>query len=163
MTETARHADYVLPAASQFEKWEATFFNLEFPDNGFQLRAPLLPALEGTLPEPEIHRRLVRALGALDDDDLAPLRAAAAEGRAAYADAFLTAMIEKPHLSRLAPIVLLETLGPSLPEGAESTAAIWGLAQTTALTYPESVRRAGYESGDDLFDAILANPSGVIF
>ncbi|MDF5946828.1 molybdopterin-dependent oxidoreductase [Pseudomonas aeruginosa] len=31
MTETARHADYVLPAASQFEKAEATFFNLEFP------------------------------------------------------------------------------------------------------------------------------------
>ena len=31
MTETARNADYVLPAASQYEKWEATFFNLEFP------------------------------------------------------------------------------------------------------------------------------------
>ena len=31
MTETARHADYVLPASSQFEKWEATFFTLEFP------------------------------------------------------------------------------------------------------------------------------------
>ncbi|MBN0231501.1 molybdopterin-dependent oxidoreductase, partial [Pseudomonas aeruginosa] len=26
MTETARHADYVLPAASQLEKAEATFF-----------------------------------------------------------------------------------------------------------------------------------------
>ncbi len=31
MTETARHAHYVLPAASQFEKAEATFFNFEFP------------------------------------------------------------------------------------------------------------------------------------
>ena len=31
MTETARCADYVLPAASQYEKWEATFFNFEFP------------------------------------------------------------------------------------------------------------------------------------
>jgi len=163
MTETARHADYVLPAASQFEKWEATFFNLEFPDNGFQLRAPLLPPLEGTLPEPEIHRRLVRALGALDDDDLAPLHAAAAQGRQAYADAFLTAMIDKPHLSRLAPVVLYETLGPTLPEGAAATAAIWGLAQTTALTYPASIQRAGYQSGDDLFDAIMASPSGVIF
>ena len=78
----------MLPAPSQFEKWEATFFNLEFPQNVFQLRAPLLEPLPGTLPEPEIHRRLVRALGALTDDDLAPLRAAAAQGRAAFADAF---------------------------------------------------------------------------
>ena len=62
MTETARHADYVLPAASQFEKWEATFFNLEFPRNTFHLRAPLLEPLPGTLPEPEIHARLMRAL-----------------------------------------------------------------------------------------------------
>ena len=38
MTETARLAHYVLPAASQFEKPEATFFNFEFPHNGFQLR-----------------------------------------------------------------------------------------------------------------------------
>ena len=31
MTETARLADYVLPAASQFEKWEATFFTPRVP------------------------------------------------------------------------------------------------------------------------------------
>ena len=31
MTETARLADYVLPSPSQFEKWEASFFCLEFP------------------------------------------------------------------------------------------------------------------------------------
>ena len=90
LTETARHAHYVLPAASQFEKWEATFFNLEFPQNVFQLRAPLFDPLPGTLAEPEIHRRLVRAVGALDDDLLAPLHAAAAQGRAAYAEAFMT-------------------------------------------------------------------------
>ncbi len=41
MTETARLAHYVLPAATQFEKWECTGFNLEFPDNAFQLRHPL--------------------------------------------------------------------------------------------------------------------------
>ncbi|MBV9320711.1 MAG: molybdopterin-dependent oxidoreductase, partial [Mycobacterium sp.] len=63
MTETARLAHYILPAASQFEKPEATFFNLEFPHNTFQLRRPLLEPLAGTLPEPEIWARLVRALG----------------------------------------------------------------------------------------------------
>jgi anaerobic selenocysteine-containing dehydrogenase len=48
MTETARQADYVLPAASQFEKAEATFFNMEFPRNGFHLRQPLFAPRPGT-------------------------------------------------------------------------------------------------------------------
>src|SRR3954468_24449426 len=74
MTETARCADYVLPAASQDEKPEATFFNLEFPHTTSQLRLPLLDPLPGSLPEPEIWARLVRARGVVDDADLARLR-----------------------------------------------------------------------------------------
>ncbi len=35
MTETARLAHYILPAHSQFEKWEFTGFNLEFPETMF--------------------------------------------------------------------------------------------------------------------------------
>ena len=31
------------------------------------------------------------------------------------------------------------------------------------MTYPESVQRAGFADGDALFDAMLANPSGVTF
>ena len=63
MTETAQLAHYVLPASSQYEKTEFTLFNFEFPTNYFQVRAGVLPPLEGTLPEPEIYTRLARALG----------------------------------------------------------------------------------------------------
>ncbi|HEX7522237.1 MAG TPA: molybdopterin-dependent oxidoreductase [Acidimicrobiia bacterium] len=168
MTETARHAHYVLPTASQFEKWEATFFTLEFPANYFQLRQPLLDPLPGTLPEPEIHRRLVRALGALTDDDIAPLREAATRGRAAFADAFLTATTTDRRLGQLAPVVLYEALGPELPDGAAAAAVMWGLAHTCALAYPEAVKRAGFdgeglEVGEKLFDAVLNTPSGITF
>jgi anaerobic selenocysteine-containing dehydrogenase len=163
MTETARHADYVLPAASQYEKWEATFFNLEFPVNAFHLRPPLLDPLPGTLPECEIHTRLVRALGAYTEDDLAPLRDAAAESRSAFTDAFLTTMLTRPDLAKLAPVLLYETLGPTLPDGKQGAAVVAGLAQICFLEAPESVRRAGYQNGDELFDAILATPSGTIF
>ena len=45
LTETAREADYVLPAASQYEKWECTFFNLEFPHN---VLPPPPPAVRAT-------------------------------------------------------------------------------------------------------------------
>jgi anaerobic selenocysteine-containing dehydrogenase len=163
MTETARLAHYVLPAASQFEKAEATFFNLEFPHNDFHLRHPLMEPLPGTLPEPEIWARLVRALGIVDDADLEPLRRAAAEGREAFTQAFLQAVSTTPMLGKVLPFVLYETLGPTLPEGLSGAAALWGLAQKAAMTYPEAVRRAGHADGNALFDAILTSPSGVTF
>ncbi|GLE59629.1 putative oxidoreductase [Mycobacteroides chelonae] len=162
MTETARLAHYVLPAATQFEKVEATFFNLEFPHNTFQLRHPLLDPEPGTLPEPEIWARLVRALGVVDDADLQPLRDAAAQGRDAYLQAFF-AVLANPVLGPLAPYVLYETLGPTLPKGLEGAAALWGLAQKAMMTYPQAVARAGHSDGNALFDAILNSPSGVTF
>jgi formate dehydrogenase len=168
MTETARHADYVLPAPSQYEKWEATFFTLEFPHNAFQLRAPILDPLPGTLTEPEIHSRLVRALGALDEAELDRLRAAANKGWTAYGEAFLAASAANPLLGKLAPVVLYETLGPTLPDGAQAAALLWGAAQTCALTFPDSVRRAGFagdglELGNALFKAVLERRSGLTF
>jgi anaerobic selenocysteine-containing dehydrogenase len=168
LTETAREAHYVLPAPSQFEKWEATFFNFEFPGNVFHLRHPVMPAPEGPLPEPEIHSRLVEALGLLPDDDLAPLHAAAAESRAAYATAFFAATAANPVLGELAPVVLYRTLGPTLPNGAASAALLWGAAHRCALGFESSVRRAGFtgdglELGEALFEAIVSSPSGVMF
>ena len=165
LTETARLADYVLPAASQFEKWECTFFTLEFPRNAFHLRRPLLDPLPGTLIEPEIHRRIVQASGALaaDADAIAELGRAATHGREAYLDAFLTLSIERPDLGPYAALVLYETLGPTLGAGNEAAAAIWGLAQQCFLAYPASVQRAGFADGNALFDGIMASPSGVVF
>ncbi len=167
-TETAAEADYILPAASQFEKWEATFFNLEFPENFFHLRRPVTEPRAGTLAEPEIHSRLVRALGALDGLDLEPLRTAAAHSLEAYGQAFAQLMAEEPRLMRLAPVVLYETLAPALPEGGEGAAAIWGIAQQVARYYPESVRRAGFDEpepllGTALFRRVMESPSGAIF
>lgn len=157
MTETARRADYVLPAASQFEKYEATFFNLEFPRNTFHLRAPALPPLPGTLTEPEIYARLIRELGVVTAEDLAPLHAALASGQ--FAQAMLEVMTGK--LAALAPFVMYEVLGPTLPN--PSPAALWLLAQRCFMKYPDAVRRAGHSSGDALFEAILSSPSGVTF
>ncbi|HYB28827.1 MAG TPA: molybdopterin-dependent oxidoreductase [Solirubrobacteraceae bacterium] len=163
MTETARHADYVLPAASQYEKPEATYFNFEFPDNTFQLRHALMEPLPGTLVEAEIWARLVRALGLVDQRQLEPLRTAAGAGLPAYARAFAKATTDDPALSQLAPFVLYETLGPTLPEGLASAAALWGLAHRCAMTYPDAVRRAGHADGNALFEAILNSRSGVVF
>ncbi len=168
MSETAQLADYVLPASSQYEKFEATFFNFEFPRNYFHLRRPIVEPLDGTLPEPEIHARLAEALGAFDDVDLAPLADAAARGRAEYRSALLAFMAEHPELTALLPIILYRTLGPTLPHDAAPAAVLWGAVSMSADAMRSSLRRAGIEApegelGDALFDAILESPSGLTF
>jgi anaerobic selenocysteine-containing dehydrogenase len=165
MTETARMADYVLPVPTQYEKYEATFFNFDFPRNIFHLRRPVLDPPDGVLAEPEIHARLVEATGALTEADYLPLREAVVVGREAFAHAFLTAMAD-PRLAGLATVLLYRTLGPSLPHDAAPAAVLWGAAQRCAASNRDGVRRAGYgdgpAAGDRLFEAILNNPSGVV-
>jgi anaerobic selenocysteine-containing dehydrogenase len=173
MTETAREAHYVLPACSQYENWETTFFgaptfNEKELGNSFTLRAPILDPLPGTLPEAEIHRRLLREMGALTDDVVAPLRKAAGKSRAVYAKELARIVSERPRLSEIMPVLLYETLGPSLGAGNEAAAALWGIAHNFARNNAETLRRAGFteegdELGDALFDAILEDRSGVVY
>jgi anaerobic selenocysteine-containing dehydrogenase len=165
MTETARLAHYVLPASTQFEKAEATFFNFDFPHNYFHLRRRLFAPAPGTLPEAEIHARLIEALGALTDGDLAPMREAAKAGRGAYAMALLRVLAD-PRLSGLAPAILYRTL--ELPEELREGAVVFGLVLRAAMSSGPQIARAGFggtplESATALFDAILEGESGVVF
>jgi anaerobic selenocysteine-containing dehydrogenase len=166
MTETARLAHYVLPAATQFEKAEATFFNFDFPANVFHLRRRLFAPAAGTLPEAEIHARLCEALGALGEADYAPLRAAAAQGRKAYAAAVAARVLPDPKRAALAPVLLYRTL--DLPDDAREGAVVFALAARAALTHGKDLARAGFggspiDAACALFDAVLAAESGVVF
>jgi anaerobic selenocysteine-containing dehydrogenase len=172
MTETARLADYVLPASSQFEKTEFTLFNFEFPTNYFHVRACVVPPLAGTLPEPEIYTRLARALGFLPGDNvLAPLRAAALRSRPEFIAAFRAFMADNPSAAAVAPLILYNTLGASLPDGVAAAAPLWAAALSCAKRSPEAVRRAleapasmpDGELGDALFDAIVGARQGAAF
>lgn len=166
MSETAQLADYVLPACSQFEKAEASFFNFDFPQNYFHLRQRLLPPIAGTLPEAEIHARLCEALGAVTEADLAPLRAAARRGLAAYAGAFLERVVPDSRLSALAPVLLYRTL--DLPEDLREGAVLFGIAARAVVQHGPALERAGFhgtpvEVACALFERILGEPSGVVF
>lgn len=166
MSETARLAHYILPAATQFEKAEATFFNFDFPKNVFHLRRRLIAPLGDTLPEAEIHARLVEALGDYTEADLAPLRAAAATGLPAYIQTFLAKVLPSPRLSGLAPVLLYRTL--DLPEELREGAVVLGLVMKLAMSNPKALARAGFggspiEATTALFRAILEGGSGVVF
>ncbi|WP_109505297.1 molybdopterin-dependent oxidoreductase [Nocardioides speluncae] len=156
-TETAREADYVLPASSQFEKWECTFFNVDFPKNVFHLRAPVMDPLPGTLAEVEIYARVIRALNVVDERVLDTLRRAARRGRSQFALTFFATVGANPKLMPLAPYLLHEALADTLPPG---TASLWGVSHLCAMANPDSVRRAGFTGrgfapGEQLFERIL--------
>jgi anaerobic selenocysteine-containing dehydrogenase len=161
-------ADYVLPASSQFEKAEATFFNLEFPRNGFHLRQPLFEPRPGTLSEAEIHARLVEALGELDDRHYRFLRRAARLGSTAFALAFAWKAKRDKRVARHASVVLYRTLGTRMPASMAAAASLWGVCQMYVRRHPEAARRAGFRGsalkpGNTLFEAIVGAPSGTMF
>ncbi len=168
LSESAREAHYVLPASSQFEKCEATYFGQEFPRNAFHLRHPVIEPLPGTLAEPEIHSRLVEAMAELSEKDYEPLRAALAKGRAEFATAFLTLMGSEPRLFKYAPVLLYRTLGETLPKGLEGAAVYWIFAHQFVQQYPQAAARAGFDgdaftAGEKLFEAVISSKTGVVF
>ncbi len=168
MTETAREVDYVLPAASQFEKAEATFFNLEFPDNVFHLRQPVFEPLEGTLDEAEIITRLLEAMGEIGDADYRALKLAAKGGLTAFSAVFMAQMATKPKLMKYVGPILYRTLGTTLPRGMEMASALWGICMMYIRSFPAAAKRAGFGgpspvAANKLFRALINTPSGVVY
>jgi anaerobic selenocysteine-containing dehydrogenase len=172
LTETARLAHYVLPAATQLEKYEATFFNLEFPANHFHLRRPLLPPAGESLPEPEIHRRLAVALGVLPGS-FPVLSAIARLDRLfprlrLFPLALAYTLKRRPRLAVHLPLLLHETLGRALPDGARAAGVLWGLCQNFVRRYGKAcVERAGIVDrgaglAEALFQRILRSSSGTM-
>ena len=167
MTETAREAHYVLPASNQFEKYEAAFFS----ESIFHLRKPIFSAKEGTLSEPEIYTRLIKAMGALEGIDFAELKKAAlldkeTPNKGIFQGAFMQATMKAPQLNQLSAVALRETLGAAMPDGAENAAFVWFAAQLYASKYPKAIRNAGIEGkgaelGNIIFDKIMNTPSGI--
>ncbi|MET8560896.1 molybdopterin-dependent oxidoreductase [Streptomyces flaveolus] len=166
-TETAALADYVLPAASQHEKWEWTYFTFEWPTNYFHLRPPLFDPLPGTLTEAEIYTRLFDKLGVLPDrhvlDDLTEV---ARTDRANLLRHAAPVLREEP---ALAPVLLYLTLGRTLPDGSGPAAVLWAGCHQAVRRLPKAVQRAlgtdatGPALGEELFDRIMTAPGGLAF
>ena len=170
MSETARHADYILPAATQYEKTEATFFNFEFPHNYFHLRHPIMrpPEDAEVLPEAEIHARIIEALGEMPEEVVGLRKTLEQQGREAFAQAFGEASRKNPAVQRLAPVVLYRSLGATLSPDLAPAAALWAVTQFVAKREPDALTRAdigadGKLLGDALFDRILESPRGFVF
>ena len=171
MNETARLAHYVLPAASQFEKWEATGFNLEFPENAFHLRHPLFPPLAESLPEPEIYTRLLEKMGTIPTSFPTLEKIAQFEPPASAHTTFLGAfglmLARRKKWLPYAASILYRTLGKTLPNEAAAAAPFLPLSVLYAQKHYNAVKRAGHKGnrltlGASLFHAILEKRAGTV-
>lgn len=175
MTETARAADYVLPAPVGYEKWEfASFPHLQFTP---QLRPPVVKGPQEALPEQEIYYRLTRAMGLVPKAP-AVLRLLAKNARSPLgAPAYLGALAALaavrggglyPTLGRMMTW-LYETLGPTLPSPA--LAPLWLTCHGYALTHRKALNKAIPEAcshknpfavGEIVFQKLLDHPEGFL-
>jgi len=169
-TETAKMADYVLPAQSQFEKWEASFFTLDFPINYFQLRKPLVKPIGNTLSEPEIYKRILIAMGLFPKKLSFLLFIAKIHSHfpsfALFPITLKLYLTLFPKLKKSILFVLYETIGKNLKEGAKNAAMIWGVSHLYAKKYRKAVLRTGlkgkgFKLGEALFKKIIDSKSGL--
>ncbi len=175
MTEAAVEADYVLPAAVGYEKWEWAGFAKRFPEIGVQLRPPVVPPPGEALPEPEIYDRLVAAMGLFGSppDELHELAGAALQpdGIGPYMAALQEAARERVGKAAgpCAMFWAYRTLGPLLP-GPGPAAMLLRCVENGAKR-PEAVIRALGEDwrdadaarlGLEMFRRMLDHPEGVV-
>jgi anaerobic selenocysteine-containing dehydrogenase len=163
MTETAALSHYVLPACSGYESWDGTFFAWTFPEIYFQMRRPVLAPVGEPLHLSEILVRLADALGIIPAIPQS-LNDAASQDRMTFGMELMKFIQDNPKALSDMPYILAKTLGTAL--GSPNLAAMWGLLQATPKSFRKAAARAGFTPGmtlgDEVFQAILDHPEGVI-
>jgi anaerobic selenocysteine-containing dehydrogenase len=164
MSETACLAHYVLPARSAFEKWDATFFSLTFPETYFQLRHPHCDIRGEPLEEGEIYTRLAESLGLLPHIPQSMLQAGLSGDRKVFTSELVGWMRQDRNRAKLLPFVLAKTLGQGLHSA--HLASLWGLLALYPQHAADELAGAGYEVtpslGDSLFQRLLEHPEGLL-
>jgi anaerobic selenocysteine-containing dehydrogenase len=176
MTETAQLADYVLPTAVGYEKWEIANFPKRYPEIHVQVRPPVVPGPAEALPEPEIYARLAEAMDLFGTppQELHDLATAALEpeGAAVFMATAQQLAAESKRSSPDPTNQLLfwtyRTLGPHL--AAPSLSSVWFLCHVNAMLRPAAVvrslgpdwqARSPFEVAAELYRRILDHPEGV--
>lgn len=163
MSETARLSHYVLPAKSGYEKWDAAFFSLTFPEVCFQIRHPCCETEGEALEEGEIFTRLADALGILPEIPEA-LFQRSRDDRGLFAMELLQFTGSDRKAARFLPFIVAKTLGREL--GSAHLSALWGLLMMYPQHAGENIARAGYNVsplvGEELFKKLLDHPEGIV-
>ncbi|MBS3732570.1 MAG: molybdopterin-dependent oxidoreductase [Desulfobacterales bacterium] len=163
LSETARHAHYVLPCRTFYEAWDTTFFPVTYPEVFLQLRRPVVDPPENCLEASQILTRIADRMGLIPEipDDL---QAAARGGsRLDFGARLMEYAGRVPEALQRMPFVLAKTLGQTWDSAA--CAGLWGLLATAPKSFQKNAAREGFASGPDqgdrIFQALLDRPEGL--
>ncbi|HYB99978.1 MAG TPA: molybdopterin-dependent oxidoreductase [Candidatus Limnocylindrales bacterium] len=176
-TETARDADYVLPAPTGYEKWEMALFPKGYPDIPVQVRPPVVAGPPEARTEGEIYIRILEAMGLVEAPpqellSLVPMLGTP-EGRGFFLGVAMSLLGDvakrgiDPETQLLAWSYRL--LGPVL--ASPSLVPPYVLSQKNAMLRRDDVLRAlgqehaaknPFELGEEIFARIMAHPEGVV-
>ncbi|MBP8649696.1 MAG: molybdopterin-dependent oxidoreductase [Deltaproteobacteria bacterium] len=163
MTETAQLSHYVLPARSGYESWDGTFFAWTFPEIYFQMRRPIVEPVGDPLEVSQIMTGLADRLGIIPAIPQSLFEAAKKDHLTFGMELMQYAQSEPSALANM-PFVLAKTLGKEM--GSANLAALWGLLQVAPKGFRKEAARAGFKPGitmgEELFQAILDHPGGLI-
>jgi len=162
MSETAALSHYVLPAKSAYEKWDTTFFALNYPEVYLSMRRPIVEAEGERLEDGEILLRLADRMGLVPEIPDS-LYEAARGNRAQFFGELMGYVMTTPGAMEAAPLVVAKTLGPVL--GSAHLAAFWGMLQVAPESFQQNAARVGFRPGpglgEEIFQAVLDHPEGI--
>jgi anaerobic selenocysteine-containing dehydrogenase len=163
MTETAALSHYVLPALSAYESYDNGTAH-GFPNVFMQMRHPVVKPEGEQLEAAEIFTCLADALGLVPEIPDVLQQAADSGDRLRFGAELMTFVGENPSAGRSMQYILAKTLGASL--GSINQASLWARMATLPPWAQEKATRAGFTPGpamgDDVFQAILNAPGGLI-
>lgn len=161
-SETAQVSHYVLPALSAYEKWDGTFFALNYPEIFFQMRRPVAVPLGEPWEESQIMIALADRMGLLPEIPQG-LYEAAHSDRLAFGRQLTQFAQTEPRATKMLPFILGKTLGKAL--GSTNLAALWGILQTAPQSFREQAARVGFTPdsafGERVFQTLMSHPEGL--
>ena len=182
MTETARLADYVLPARSGYEGWGFNTFQSTYPEITCQLKKPVLVPEGERKEDALIWIELAEAMGKMpkipDNVYKAAEKAVATHDRIPYFMSLLPMILKKPKNMQYLVLIIGATLGRAM--GSVTRSVMWGAQIISPLMGTGMVERAGYKSRnlhpimnkipklkdmclmDDVFEFIDEKPEGIV-
>ena len=163
-SETARLCDYVLPCLSYMETYDTTCFSYSYPELYFQLRHPVLaPMSDESREGSAIMLALIKEMGFMPELPQS-LYDAGKDGITAYSLELMTYIQENMEYARIMPVILAETLSPSL--GSVNQALIVGIIMGASKAFKAGAAAVGYDDeftmAEVMYSDMLAHPEGMI-
>ena len=141
MTETAELSDYVLPAKSAYESYDATFFSWNYPEIYFQMRHPVIT------PSPLLKESGQILAGIADAAGIVPklpdyLYEAGKKDRLTFTMALLTYMRKHPGSAKRMSLIMAKARAGATD--SSNLDALWGLFLSSPSSFRKNAARAGY-------------------